>query len=164
MSLKTIYFFSLLFAALALAPAMAHLLELPNKINLSREDYLTVQQIYRGWALLGFVVAGALLSTLALTITVRQERKAFIFALIAFLCIVGTQAVFWTYTYPANQATNNWTMLPENWVELRRQWEFSHAASAVLNLIAMAMLISSVLARDNRCSDVGVFRSGTRWR
>jgi hypothetical protein len=46
---KTVYFFSLLFAALALAPAMTHLLELPNKINLSCEDYLTVQQIYRGW-------------------------------------------------------------------------------------------------------------------
>jgi hypothetical protein len=79
--LKTIYFLSLLFAALALAPAMAHLLELPNKINLSREDYLKVQQIYRGWALLGFLVVGAFLSTLALTITVRHERKAFILAL-----------------------------------------------------------------------------------
>ena len=55
-------FIALLCTALALAPALAHLLELPNKINLSREDYLTVQQIYRGWALLGFVVAGALLS------------------------------------------------------------------------------------------------------
>src|SRR5215471_10464304 len=109
MWLKRIYFLSLFFVALALAPAMAHLLELPNKINLSREDYLTVQQIYRGWALLGFVVAGALLSTLALTITVRKERKAFIFA---FLCIAGTQVVFWTSTSPANQATNNWTMLP----------------------------------------------------
>ena len=148
MWLKTIYFLSLLFAALALAPAMAHLLELPNKINLPREDYLTVQQIYRGWNLLGFVVAGALLSTLALTITVRQERKAFTFALIAFLCIVGTQVVFWTYTYPANQATNNWTTLPGNWTELRRQWEYSHATSAVLNLVALIGLILSVLARD----------------
>src|SRR5919109_11895 len=148
MWLKRIYFLSLLFAALALAPAMAHLLELPNKIHLSREDYLTVQQIYRGWALLGFVVAGALLSTLALSVMVRKQRKAFMFALIAFLGIAGTQVVFWTYTYPANQATNNWTMLPENWVELRRQWEYSHATSAVLNLIALAMLISSVLARD----------------
>ncbi|HXM83019.1 MAG TPA: hypothetical protein VN929_13955 [Burkholderiales bacterium] len=35
-------FFNLPFAALALAPAPAHLLELPNKINLSRDDYLTV--------------------------------------------------------------------------------------------------------------------------
>lgn len=59
---------------------MAHLLELPNKINLSREDYLTVQQIYRGWNLLAVVVFGALLSTLALTITVRRQRRAFIFA------------------------------------------------------------------------------------
>ena len=82
---------------------MAHLLELPNKINLSREDYLTVQQIYRGWALLGFVVFGASLSTLVLTIMVRKEGKPFIFALIALLCIIGTQLVFWTYTYPANQ-------------------------------------------------------------
>ncbi len=148
MWLKTIYFFSLLFAALALAPAMAHLLELPNKINLSREDYLTVQQIYRGWALLGFVVGGALLSTLALTIAVRQERMAFIFASIALLCIVGTQVVFWTYTYPANQATNNWTMLPDNWIELRRQWEYSHATSAILNLVALVMLILSALERE----------------
>src|SRR6266545_488717 len=139
MWLKTIYFFSLLFAALALAPAMAHLLELPNKINLSREDYLTVQQIYRGWALL---------STLALTIAVRQERMAFIFASIALLCIVGTQVVFWTYTYPANQATNNWTMLPDNWIELRRQWEYSHATSAILNLVALVMLILSALERE----------------
>ncbi len=46
------YFIAILFAALA---AMAHLLELPNKIGLSREDYFTVQAIYRGWALLGVV-------------------------------------------------------------------------------------------------------------
>ena len=58
MWLKAIYFFSLLFAALALCPAMAHLLELPNKMNLSREDYLTVQQIYRGWALQGWYTDG----------------------------------------------------------------------------------------------------------
>ena len=115
MSKKKIYFIALFFVALALGPALAHLLELPNKINLAREDYLTVQQIYRGWALLGIVVGGALLSTLAVAVKVRKERKAFVFALLAFLCIVGTQVVFWTYTYPANQATNNWTMLPENW-------------------------------------------------
>src|SRR5882762_4281563 len=125
MWLKTIYFLSLLFAALALAPAMAHLLELPNKINLSRDDYLTVQQIYRGWALLGFVVAGALLSNLIVAIMVRTKRQAFVLTLIAFLCIVGTQVVFWTFTYPANQATSNWTMLPVNWLQLRQQWEYS---------------------------------------
>jgi hypothetical protein len=146
---RTTYFLSLLFAALALGPAMAHLLELPNKINLSREDYLTVQQIYRGWNLLAVVVFGALLSTLVLTITVRRQRRAFIFALIAFLCIVGTQIVFWTYTYPTNQITNNWTTLPENWIALRRQWEYSHATSALLNLLAMISLSISVLVQND---------------
>ena len=135
------------FTALALVPLMAHLLELPHKINLSRDEYLVVQQIYRGWNLLGIVVFGALASTLALTITMRHHRKAFIFALIAFLCIVGTQIVFWTYTFPTNQITNNWTTLPDNWTTLRRQWEYSHATSALLNLLAVISLSISVVAR-----------------
>ena len=147
MLIKLLYFVALFFTALALGPAMAHLLELPNKVNLTREDYLTVQQIYRGWAWLGVVVAGALVSTLILAIMVRRKRKAFVFALISFLCIAGTQVVFWTYTYPTNQATNNWTMLPENWTELRRQWEYSHATSAGLNLMAVVAVVLSVLAR-----------------
>lgn len=150
MGLNATRFLSLLFAALALAPALAHLLELPNKIGLSRDDYLTVQQIYRGWALLGIVVFGALLSALALAVMVRGRRKAFSLALTAFLCIAGTQVLFWAFTFPANQATGNWTMLPENWMALRTQWEYSHAASAVLNLIALVALILSVLVRDKQ--------------
>lgn len=145
MKLKLLYFLSLSFAVLATAPSVAHLLELPNKIELSRADYFTVQQIYRGWALLGFVVFGALLFTLLLTIALRHRRKAFGFALVALTCIIGTQAVFWAYTAPANQATSNWTVSPENWAALRAQWEYSHAAGAVLNLLAVGMLIASVL-------------------
>jgi hypothetical protein len=93
-------------------------------------------------------VAGALLASLMLTIMVRTQPKAFILTLIAFLCIVGTQVVFWTFTYPANQETGNWTMLAANWRQLREQWEYSHAASAVLNIIALITLILSVLVSD----------------
>jgi uncharacterized membrane protein len=149
MSRPIMRFFALFFTALALAPALAHLLELPNKIGLSQDDYFTVQQIYRGWALLGFVVAGALLSNLILTILVRQQPKAFALTLTAFVCIVGTQVVFWTFTFPANQATNNWTQIPENWSQLRTQWEYSHACSALLNLSALTALIGSVLVKGD---------------
>lgn len=143
---KTLIFSSLLFTALTLGPAMAHLLELPNKMSLSREDYLTVQQIYRGWSLLGFIVWGALISTFVLTIRLWNHPGAFMWALIAFLCIAGTQIVFWTFTFPANQATDNWTVLPEHWEKLRRQWEYSHAAGAGLDLIALIALIILVIA------------------
>src|SRR5512147_187421 len=108
MILDTVRFLSLLFAALALIPAGAHLLELPYKIALSATDYLVVQQIYRGWALAGIVVVGALLSTLILVLMLYSQRKPFLLTLVAFLCIVGTQVIFWTFTYPVNQQTINW--------------------------------------------------------
>lgn len=148
MLVNVVRFISLLFTALTLAPAMAHLLELPHKIHLPREDYLTVQQIYRGWSLLGIVVIGALLSTLLLTILVRKQRSAFVLTLIALLCLVAAHAVFWTHTYPANQATSNWTVMPSNWQDLRQQWEYSHATGAGLNLGALMALLTGVLARD----------------
>ena len=141
MGLATARFFSLLFAALALAPALAHLLELPNKIGLEADAYVTVQQIYRGWSLLGFVVFAALLSSFALVLTVRRRRAEFAPALVGFLCLLGTQVVFWTFTFPANQQTANWTALPEGWTTLRAQWEYAHAASAILNLAALIALI-----------------------
>jgi hypothetical protein len=148
MGLKIVRFLSLFFTALVLGAALAHLLELPNKIDLSRDDYLTVQQIYRGWALLGIVIACAVLSTLVYAVMVRKWRRIFVLTLIALSSIVASQVVFWTFTYPANQATNNWTLLPENWERLRQQWEYSHAAGAVLILIAMVTLILSVVTRN----------------
>jgi hypothetical protein len=143
-------FCAVLFAALALAPALAHLLEMPNKMGLSRDQYLVAQQLYRGWQYLGIVVFGALFSTLGLAMLVRRQRREFTAALIAFLCIVATQAVFWTFTYPSNVETRFWTELPHHWEALRRQWEYSHAASALLNLTALISVIVSVLAGGKR--------------
>lgn len=143
---KRLYFIAFVFVALALGPALAHLFALPNKIGLDEARYFTVQQIYAGWALLGIVVIGALLSTLALAVALRRDRGPALWALIAFLCIAGTQLIFWSFTFPANQATVNWTEVPANWQALRAQWEYSHAASAVLNLVAMIVLVLSVLA------------------
>jgi hypothetical protein len=145
MAINATRFLSLVFTALVMAPAFAHLLELPNKINLKANDYLTVQQIYRGWAFLGVPILGALVSTLLLAISVRGRPSAFPFALGAFLCIAGSQVIFWTFTFPANQQTNNWTMLPANWMQLRSQWEYSHAAGATLVFLALIMLTLALM-------------------
>ena len=150
MLLNAVRFLSFMFLGLSMGGALAHLFELPNKIGLSAESYLTVQQNYRGWSLLGIVVVGALLSTLILTILVRRRGLVFALSLAAFLCIVGAQAVFWIYTYPANVATQNWTVLPDTWMHFRAQWEYSHAAGAVLNLVAYVCLVLSLLSRRNR--------------
>jgi hypothetical protein len=148
MWLNIMRFVSLLFTALALSAAMAHLLELPNKITLSKEDYRIVQQLYRGWSLLGIIVVVAFLSTLSVAIMIRHQRKVFFLTLTALLCIVATQIIFWVFTFPINQQTKNWTFLPVNWLDLRKQWEYSHATSAGLNLVALSALILALLWKD----------------
>lgn len=112
MFLKLVRLSSLLFLTFALGGSLAHLYELPHKISRSAEDYLVIQQIYRGWALLGFAVIGALAATLVLVILLRGQGDVFIFALIGLLCIIGTQVIFWTIAFPVNHATENWTSLP----------------------------------------------------
>lgn len=145
--INTFRFLSILFTAVAMSAGFAHLFELPHKIGLSREDYLVVQQIYRGWALLGIAVIGALVSTLVLSFLVREESAAFYLTLTAALCIALSLIVFFTFTYPANQQTMNWTRLPENWPELRRQWEYSHAAGAGFYFFAFVALTISLLPK-----------------
>src|SRR5215216_5502723 len=127
MSLTILRLLAVLLTAVAMAAGFAHLLELPNKISLERQEYLTVQQLYRGWALLGFVVVGALLITGIVAVMVRARSTEFYLTLGAALCIALSLVIFFLFTYPANQQTQNWTTMPENWEMLRRQWEYSHA-------------------------------------
>lgn len=140
---------ALVLVALSLGPALAHLLELPAKLALGREDYFVVQGIYSGWSLLGIVVIGALAATLGLAVALRAER-GFGWALAAFLCLAAAQALFWLLTYPANRATANWTEIPPDWEALRGRWEWSHAGGALLTLAALLCLLAVVLARVPR--------------
>ena len=143
--MRAVSFFSLFFSALVMAPGLAHLLELPNKIVLAREEYLTVQQIYRGWAYLGIVIIAALLSTMARAVMVRADRRKFVLTLAGLLCLVAGQIIFWAFTFPANRERDNWTTLPDHWRTLRAQWEYSHAAGALFSVTAFVLLVLSVL-------------------
>jgi hypothetical protein len=148
MSLRVMQFLAVILTALVLVPAGAHLFELPNKIGLGQEAYFTVQGIYRGWAWFGFPLFGALAANLVLAIMLRHQRRPFWLALSAFLLIAVSLACFFTWTFPANQATVNWTEQPANWEELRRQWEYTHAANAILIFAALcAVTLSTLLAR-----------------
>ena len=135
--------------ALALVPVGAHLAALPNKIGLPQEQYFVVQGIYRGWALFGLVLFGALAANLTLAVMLRRRRAPFWLALAAFALVAGTLAVFFAWTYPANQTTSDWTVAPDNWRDLRVRWEYSHAVNAVLTFVALcSATLSALLARD----------------
>ena len=50
--------------------------------------------------------------------------------------IVLNLVIFMLFTQPANAATQNWTVQPENWEALRAQWEYSHLVNAAVNFLA----------------------------
>jgi hypothetical protein len=143
--LYALRFLSLVLTVLALIPAGAHLFSMPSKLPLSPEDYLAAQRAYDGWALFGIVILAAILATLGLAIAHYRVGRPWLLAALAFLSLLATQALFWSFTFPANQATANWTMLPANFEALRTSWEYSHAGSALLNLAAFLLLLRSEL-------------------
>lgn len=145
-ALKVAQFLAVILTALALVPGGAHAFAVLNKLDLAVDRYFVVQSIYRGWALLGIVLIGAILANLGLALMLRRRGGApFILALLGFCGVALTLVIFFAWTYPANQATHNWTSVPDNWQQLRRQWEYSHAVNAVITFLALCSITSSVV-------------------
>src|SRR5437588_5465522 len=135
--MRVLQFIAVVLTALAFVPGGAHLFELPNKIGLPEQHYFLVQSIYRGWALFGTVIIAAIAANLLVAAASWYKGRPFWLSLAAGLILAATLLVFFEWTYPANQATNNWTLLTADWEALRTQWELSHAANAILTFIAL---------------------------
>ena len=144
--------------ALALVPGGAHLFELPNKLAMTPRDYVIAQASYRGWALFGIVVVGAIALSGLHAYLVRTNRAAFRWSVIAVACLVAAQLIFWSFTYPVNVLTDNWTSMPPDVEAARRQWEFSHAAASVFNFGALVAMVLSVQA-SRPCIGAGILEA-----
>jgi hypothetical protein len=149
MANRTVAFLAILLTALLLVPEGAHFFELPVKIGMDRDTYFAVQQIYAGWAFFGIVMLAALAANIALAFVVRVDPTALTFAVIAALAVVVNIAIFFIWTYPANQATANWTRPTEDWQTLRSVWEYSHAVNALVTLIGLCSATLAALTAND---------------
>lgn len=138
-------------AALALAPALVHVLELPGKLRLGREGYLQVQTIYYpGFTIAGFAEFGALLVSFIQVLVTRSWL-----ALAALFCFIAMQAIYWIVIQPINKEWLEHTRLGSSgakffaiggstsgsWSALRDRWEKAHAVRAALALTGFLMLL-----------------------
>lgn len=148
-TLKAAQFLALLLSGLSAGVSLAHLLELPNKIAFSAQDYLLVQQhIYEGFGrVIGVVEPVALLGTLVTAVLVRRRRVPFLLTLFALVGFVAAQVVWQLHNGPVNQAVDSWTVatMPLDWMTYRDLWEYAHATRAVLYTVGLGALILSVL-------------------
>jgi hypothetical protein len=149
--------------SVAMALALAHALEFPGKIRLSKEAYLAVQPIYYPGFTMGGGIGegGGMIALLALLAFTPYASTRFWWTLAAFVLLLTMHLIYWVVTHPVN---NFWIKDIEltglgvtffslfapsaaearaEWSKLRDMWEYSHVARAVL---AMLSLISLMIA------------------
>lgn len=151
MLLKTWRWLTIMFVATSMGAAFCHLLEMPAKLTLDGALWLKVfQTLYPpAFGTVGAVLeVGAVLTTIVLVFMVRGRRLAFGWSILAAVCMIATHAAFWIWVAPVNATMGPLTAdtLPANWMELRNQWEYTHAVRAVLQIIALGCLVVSVLS------------------
>ncbi|ACE91711.1 hypothetical protein AMC90_CH02691 [Rhizobium phaseoli] len=129
-------FLAVTLTGLALIAPATYALSLVNKIGMAKADYFVAQQAYAGWWIVGLLLPLAFLADIGNAIVLRADAPALTLSVAAAALIVLNLVIFMLFTQPANAATENWTVQPDDWETLRRQWEYSHAVNAAVTLLA----------------------------
>jgi hypothetical protein len=156
---------TILFVAVAMALALAHALELPGKMRLSKDTYYAMQPIYYpGFTIGGFAEPVGLILTIILLFLTPLGTADFWLTLAALLGLISMQATYWLFTHSvnkfwlqghklsglgsgffsfgANRSENDKRSV--DWKDLRNQWEYSHVARAALALASLTALVIAV--------------------
>lgn len=147
--LRICRFVAIYLTAITLSLTFAHLLEMPAKMRYTGDLYMAVQHtLYFYFAWVGAVAeVGAVGFLVAISLMLRGRGQAFRLTLIATVLIGGGLIMWFATVSPANGQMATWheLPLPPNWMAVRQQWEWGHAASAILDMIGFGVLVWSVL-------------------
>lgn len=158
----TLQVLTILAVAITMALALAHALEFPGKMRLSKEQYLAVQPIYYP----GFTFGGAaeplsIILVLILLFLAPEGTAAFWLIAAAFVALMLMHAAYWLFTHPVNNFWLQGFQLQGagakffsvgasrgntgfDWIELRNRWEYSHILRAGLGLASLVLLAAAI--------------------
>jgi Domain of unknown function (DUF1772) len=155
---------AVLVVAIVMALSLAHALELPGKLRLSKEDYLAVQPIYYpGFTFTGFAEPLSVVVLIALLFWIPGST-AFWLASAALIALAAVNAIYWVVVHPVNNfwlkdfdlkgasgaffktgASGRDRAEEVDWIAYRNRWEGGHVARAVLSLIALVLLATATV-------------------
>lgn len=154
--LKSWRFFTLVLTALSLTMESAHVLELPQKMQLDPQMYAAVNgSLYRYFAIVGGAYQMlSLVLAVVLAILVRHRRPAFQWTTVGAVCLLCAFGVWLAVVQPVNTVVATALSVspgsvPPLWTQLRGRWEYGHAAGFVLQLVGFCALVVSVLVDEH---------------
>jgi Domain of unknown function (DUF1772) len=150
-SLDVWRFSSIMSTAMTMTAAVAHLMELPAKMQYEPSLYVRLHRtLYPTFGrTAGPAEAVAVAATGALAWWMRQRRpRSFPLTATAAGCLAAAHAIFWSVVQPVNVRMMRWPLdaIPADWAKWRDRWEYGHAVRAVLVTTALGALTLSVLA------------------
>ena len=156
---------TIVLVAIGMALSLAHALELPGKLRLTKDVYIAVQSIYYPGFTIGAVFGefGAMVATLVLLVSIPFASTAFWLTLAAFVALLVMHGLYWALTHPVNRFWLKDQQLAgagaaffavggkdaadrsteRNWTVLRDRWEYSHVARAACAMLSLIMLATS---------------------
>ena len=119
---------------------------------------------YPGFTIGGVSEPAGILLTIVLLCMTPFGSTTFWLTLVALLCLLAQQAVYWFVTHPVNQfwvegqhinrlgagffafGTQAPRAARPDWRQLRDRWEYSHVARAGLTLVSLTALVIALAA------------------
>jgi len=148
MLLRTWRFFTIILVSLSMAMAFCHLLQLPPRMSYDGAQWVATQSLYQLFGTVGaFIEVSALLLATVLSLAVCRRRPAFQWTVFGTACLLVAHAAWWVFVAPVNAEISTWTpdAMPADWTWWRSQWEYTHAARAILGIFGLSALVLSVL-------------------
>jgi hypothetical protein len=157
---------AILLTAVVMSLSLAHALELPGKLRLNREAYLTTQAIYYPGFTFGGIAEPLAIIVVLLLLSTSPVGTRFWLLLLSLVALAAVQVIFWFWVQPVNRIWLKDLQLgqagaaffgkqrqapvdnpeAENWQALRDRWESGHVARAVFAIIALLLLTIAVTA------------------
>jgi len=153
MILRTWRFLTIILVSLSMAMAFCHLLQLPPRMSYDGAQWVTTQSLYQLFGTVGALIeVGALLLAIVLLLAVWRRRPAFQWTLFGTVCLLVAHGAWWMFIAPVNAEIATWTpdTIPADWTWWRSQWEYTHAARAILEILGLGALVLSVLVETPR--------------
>jgi hypothetical protein len=158
--LQVLEIVAIVLLAVTLALPLAHALEFPGKLRLSRDQYVVVQEIYYpGFTIGGFAEIGAIVATGALLFSM-PEGQGFWLTLVALLLLIVMHGLYWLLTHPVNKfwvkdaklkgagkaffGVGRAADAAGDWAALRDRWEYSHVSRAVCAVLGLVALLAAI--------------------
>jgi len=144
-------FITIMLASLSLGLSMAHLLELPRRMQFDQQLWVRVtvfENVYRYFGSVGAAFEiGSVLAAIVLAFLVRKHGSTFYWTLGGAILLVLALVSWVIFVAPMNAEFATWLTnpVPPDWTRYRNQWEYAHAVNALLKMIGLSSLVISVL-------------------